>query len=106
MVTICVLLYSTVGTPVGALTGRTDKHTQATIKSLLCIISDAALSMLVQTDQILRFSVTKTKKLNQLQQLIWLIKMLKENGKDTPKTIMMVDIATILNYLMLCINQS
>lgn len=36
-----ILIHYTAGTPIGALTGTADEHTQATIKSLLCMRPNA-----------------------------------------------------------------
>lgn len=52
----------------------------------------------------LTFTVIKVKKQRQLAQLTWLVKLIEEKGKETPKTIIfcntMVEIATVLNFLM------
>lgn len=52
----------------------------------------------------LRFSVNKVAQTDMLKQLDWLVELIKENGKDTPKTIVFCDtmysIASVFNYLM------
>ena len=52
----------------------------------------------------LRFSVNKVARTDMLKQLDWLVELIKENGKDTPKTIIFCDtmhsITSVFNYLM------
>ena len=96
--------YLFTGTPVGALTGTADLQTQATIKKVLCL-KECALTIYVSPNRPnLRFYVKKGKKEKLLDQLQWLVHMVKEKGKDTPKTIVfcntMNEIATVVNYLI------
>ena len=52
----------------------------------------------------LRFCVKKVKKEQQLEELQWLIDLIKQHGKDTPKTLIFCntlnEIAQVTNYLL------
>lgn len=52
----------------------------------------------------LRFSVKKVKKEQQLEELHWLIELIKQHAKDTPKTLIFCntlnEIAQVTNYLL------
>ena len=103
-----MLIYTSVfylGTPIAALTGTADQSTQATIKKVLCLLSDA-LTLLVSPDRPnLQFFVKKVKKNEMFDQLQWLINFVLENGKLCPKTIIFCntlnEIAQVLNYLIM-----
>jgi len=89
---------------VAALTGTADQDTQKTIKETLNLKKDT-LTVYVSPNRInLRFSVKKVKKEKQLDELQWLIDIVKEKGRDTPKTIIfcntMNEIASVTNHLL------
>ena len=68
-------------------------------------MKDDALTIYVSPNRAnLTFTVTKVQKKRQLAQLTWLVKLLKEKGKETPKTIIfcntMVEIAAVVNFLI------
>lgn len=87
-----------------ALTGTADNNTQKHIKEALNLKKDSLTVYVSPNRTNLRFSVKKVKKEVQLTELQWLIDMVKEQGKDTPKTIIfcntMNEIASVANYLL------
>ena len=87
-----------------ALTGTADQYTQKTIKEALNLRNDTLTVYVSPNRMNLRFSVKKVKKEKQLDELQWLIDMVKEKGRDTPNTIIfcntMNENASITNYLL------
>lgn len=97
-------------TPVLALTGTADKHTQKVIISSLALRSDALHIFLSPNRPNLRINVIKTTKKEALSKLDWLIELCCNKGADTPKTILfcntMRDVANLVNHLMLKLGTS
>ena len=92
-----------VGTPVLALTGTADKETERTVMDDLTMKDP--IQLFVSPNRCnLRFSINKVARTDMLKQLDWLVELIKEYGKDTPKTIVFCDtmysIASVSNYLM------
>jgi len=89
---------------VAPLTGTADQYTQKTIKEALNLRNDTLTVYVSPNRMNLRFSVKKVKKEKQLDELQWLIDMVKEKGRDTPNTIIfcntMNENASITNYLL------
>ena len=69
-----------------ALTGTADDSTQQNIRKALNMKHDTLTVYVSPNRTNLRFAVKKVKKDVQLNDLQWLIDILKEKGKDTPKT--------------------
>ena len=57
----------------------------------------------------LRLSVHKVPRLNMLKHLDWLVDMIKQHGKDTPKTIIFCDtlysVASVVNYITMTLGE-
>ena len=57
----------------------------------------------------LRLSVHKVPRLNMLKHLDWLVDMIKQHGKDTPKTIIFCDtlysVASVMNYMTMTLGE-
>ena len=92
-----------VGTPVLALTGTADKETERTVMDDLTMKDP--IQLFVSPNRCnLRFSVNKVAQTDMLKQLDWLVELIKENCKDTPKTIVFCDtmysIVSVFNNLM------
>ena len=87
-----------------ALTGTADDTTQKNIKEALNLKKDTLTVYVSPNRTNLRFSVKKVKKEVQLNELQWLIDIVKEKGKDTPKTMIfcntMNEIASVANHLL------
>lgn len=88
-----------------ALTGTANQDTQKTIKETLNLMKKDTLRVYVGPNRTnLRFSVKKVKKERQLDELQWLIDMVREKGRDTSKTIIfcntMNEIASVVNHLL------
>lgn len=94
----------------GALTGTADKTTQDTIRKVLCMRPDCKIVYVSPNRLNLRFSVKKVKKDVQLQELKWIVNLIKEQGINCPKTIIfcntMNEIAVVVNYLILELGRS
>ena len=87
-----------------ALTGTADGSTQKNIREALNMKHDTLTVYVSPNRTNLRFSVKKVKKDVQLVELQWLIDILKEKGKDAPKTMIfcntMNEIASVANHLL------
>ena len=87
-----------------ALTGTADKGTSAAISSGLSLKKDKVELFVSPNRENLRISVIKTKKSDAFENLHWMIKMIRENGLECPKTLLfcntMNDIAEVANYLL------
>ena len=87
-----------------ALTGTADDSTQKNIREALNMKLDTLTVYVSPNRTNLRFSVKKVKKDEQLNELQWLIDILKEKGKDAPKTMIfcntMNEIASVANHLL------
>lgn len=87
-----------------ALTGTADQDTQKTIKETLNLKNDTLTVYVSPNRTNLRFSVKKVKNERQLDELQWLIDMVREKGRDTSKTIIfcntMNEIASVVNHLL------
>lgn len=94
----------------GVLTGTADKTTQDTIRKVLCMRQDCKIVYVSPNRLNLRFSVNKVKKDEQLQELKWIVNLIKEQGINCPKTIIfcntMNEIAVVVNYLILELESS
>ena len=88
-----------------AITGTADDSTQKNIREALNMKHDTLTVYVSPNRTNLRFSVKKVKKDFQLSELQWLIDILKEKGKDAPKTMIfcntMNEIASVANHLLL-----
>ena len=88
----------------GALTGTADETTQATIKEVLCMKTNCRTIYVSPNRLNLRFSVKKVQKDAQLQELKWLVNLIKEERISCPKTIIfcntMNEIAVVVNHLI------
>ena len=93
-----------IGTPVLALTGTADKDTEKTIIADLNMRNPVKLFVSPNRTN-LRLSVKKVPRTDMLKQLDWIVDLVKECGKDTPKTIIFCDtlyaIASVVNFLMM-----
>jgi len=89
---------------VAALTGTADDNTQKNIREALNMKHDTLTVYVSPNCKNLRFSVKKVKKNEQLDELQWLVDILKEKGKDAPKTMIfcntMNEIASVINHLL------
>lgn len=87
-----------------ALTGTADKATMQAIVSSLSLKEQTDIHVSPNRRNI-RMSVFKCSKISMLSHLNWLIELVRNNGLDTPKTLIfcntMNDIATISNYILL-----
>ena len=87
-----------------ALTGTADDNTQRNIREALNMKQDTLTVYVSPNRANLRFSVKKVKKNEQLNELQWLVDILKEKGTDAPKTMIfcntMNDIASVTNHLL------
>ena len=87
-----------------ALTGTADDTTQKNIIEALNLKKDTLTVYVSPNRTNLRFSVKKVKKDVQLDELQWLVDIVKEKGKDTPKTMLfcntMIEIASVANHLL------
>lgn len=97
------------GTPVLALTGTADKDTEKTIIGDLLMKNPVKL--FVSPNRVnLRLSVHKVSRSCMLKHLDWLVDMIKQHGKDTPKTIIFCDtlysIASVRNYMMMTLGEA
>ena len=94
----------------GTLTGTADKTTQDTIRKVLCMRPDCKIVYVSPNQLNLRFSVKKVNKDAQLQELKWIVNLIKEQGINCPKTIIfcntMNEIAVVVNYLILELGRS
>lgn len=90
-------------TPFLALTGTADEHTTKTITKDL-VLKNFTSVFVSPNRKNLRISVQKIKRDHMLNELDWVVDSMKENGRDTPKTIIfcptMYAIASVVNYLM------
>ena len=90
-------------TPFLALTGTADEQTRKTTCKEL-VLKNCTSLFVSPNRKNLRISVKKLKKDEMLQNLNWLVSVIKENGEKTPKTIIfcptMHAIASVVNYLM------
>lgn len=87
-----------------ALTGTADQDTRKRIKETLNLKKDTLRVYVSPNRTNLRFPVKKVKKERQLDELQWLIDMVREKGRDTSKTIIfcntMNEIASVVNHLL------
>ena len=87
-----------------ALTGTADKDTESTIIRELSLKNTESLFVSPNRFNLL-LSIYKVPRTDMLKQLDWLVNMIKEHGKETPKTIVFCDtmysIASVVNYLMM-----
>lgn len=94
----------------GALTGTADKTTQDTIRKVLWMRPDCKIVYVSPNRLNLRFSVKKVMKDEQLQELKWIVNLIKEQAINCPKTIIfcntMKGIAVVVNYLILELGRS
>ena len=77
-----------IDTPMLALTGTADKGTSAAISSGLSLKKDKVELFVSPNRENLRISVIKTKKSDAFENLHWMIKMIRENGLECPKTLL------------------
>ena len=93
-----------IDTPMLALTGTADKGTSAAISSGLSLKKDKVELFVSPNRENLRISVIKTKKSDAFENLHWMVKMIRENGLECPKTLLfcntMKDVAEVANYLL------
>lgn len=91
-----------------ALTGTADTKTQATIKSLLVMKSPAEIFVSPNRRNI-KFAISKVKKQEMLEQIHWIVNMIKDKGINTPKIIIFCPtlnaIASLMNYIMLMLGE-
>ncbi|XP_015760430.1 PREDICTED: ATP-dependent DNA helicase Q1-like [Acropora digitifera] len=91
-------------TPVAALTGTADERTRKTIQESLALKVNLLTVYVSPNRENLRFSVKKVKKEQQMEELHWLIELIKQHAKDTPKTLIFCntlnEIAQVTNYLL------
>ena len=87
-----------------ALTDTADKDTERTVVTILIMRNPVKLFVSPNRTN-LRLSVNKVPRTEMLKQLDWLVTLVKQYGKDTPKTIIFGDIlyavASVMNYLMM-----
>lgn len=92
-----------------ALTGTADKDTEKTVVGELLMKNPVKL--FVSPNRVnLRLSVHKVLRSSMLNHLDWLVDMIKQHGKDTPKTIIFCDtlyfIASVRNYMMMTLGEA
>lgn len=81
------ILFWYTGTPILALTGTAGKKLAKKIKKLLCM-SPTTKQILVSPDRPnIMYHVEQVKKGEEMDKLMWLVNLAKENGPSTPKTI-------------------
>ena len=97
-------MYGFPGTPVAALTLTADERTRRTIQESLTLKINLLTVYVSPNRENLRFSVKKVKKEQQLEELHWLIALIKQHAKDTPKTLIFCntlnEIAQLTNNLL------
>ena len=80
------------------------KKTQATVKDTLAFKKDSLTVYVSPNRTNLRFSVKKVKKMDQLAELQWLINLMKQHSKRTPKTLIFCntinEIVQVTNFLL------
>lgn len=81
-----------------------DERTRKTIQEGLALKVNLLTVYVSPNRETLRFSVKKVKKEQQLEELPWLIELIKQHAKDTPKTLLFCntlnEIAQVTNYLL------
>ena len=92
-----------------ALTGTADKDTEKTVIGELLMKNPVKL--FVSPNRVnLRLSVHKVPRSSMLKHLDWLVDMIKQHGKDTPKTIIFCDtlylIASVRNFMMMTLGEA
>ena len=92
-----------------ALTGTADKDTEKTVIGELLMKNPVKL--FVSPNRVnLRLSVHKVPRSSMLKHLDWLVDMIRQHGKDTPKTIIFCDtlysIASVRNYMMMTLGEA
>ena len=92
------------GTPYLALTGTADKNTQSTIIKSLSMVNPKRIVISPERKNLL-IAVVKCRKSDMFTNLDWLVDMIRNQGKNMPKTIifcnMMSEMAAVTNYLLL-----
>lgn len=106
---IVLFFYIYVGTPLLALTGTADVDTKKTI--ITDLVMKHPVKLFVSPNRVnLRLCVNKVSRKDMLKQLDWLIDMIRQHGKETPKTIIFCDtmysIASVWNYLMMSLGEN
>lgn len=92
-----------------ALTGTADVDTEKSIVADL--VMKQPVKFFVSPNRMnLRLSVNKVSRKDMLIQLDWVVDMIKEHGRETPKTIVFCDtlysIASVWNYLMMSLGEN
>ena len=103
------LSFACLGTPLLALTGTADMDTEKTIIDDL--VMKKPVKLFVSPNRVnLRLSVKKVSRKDMLKQLDWIVDMIREHDKETPKTIIFCDtlysIASVWNYLMMSLGEN
>ena len=112
----CFVLYSLVflyftclGTPLLTHTGTADMDTEKTI--IHDLVMNKTVKLFVCPNRVnLRPIVKKVSRKHMLKQLDWILEMIREHDKETPKTIIFCDtlysIASVWNYLIMSLGEN